>query len=157
MAAWIRRSLFDPLGMASALPEFDPAGTFGGGSFVYASARDFARFGELYRLDGVWRGRRILPRGWVKFARTPTVEATYGAGFWLEAPAGHTPPSLMSGAGPMDGFSAQGHNGQVILIVPSKSLVIVRLALMDDGDAGWKALGEWLTPVVNSLPDTNGL
>ena len=157
MAAWIRRGLFDPLGMTTALPEFDPAGTFGGGSFVYASARDFARFGELYRLDGFWRGRRVLPEGWVKFARTPTVEATYGAGFWLEAPAAHKPPSLMIGAGPMDAFSAQGHNGQVILVVPSKSLVIVRLALMDDGDAGWKALAEWLTPIVNSLPDMHAL
>ena len=114
--------------------------------------RDYARFGELYRLDGVWKGRRILPKGWVKFARTPTVEPTYGAGFWLEAPAGAKPPSLMAGAGPLDAFSAQGHDGQIIMIVPSKALVIVRLALMDDGDAAWKALGEWLTPVVNAFP-----
>ncbi len=153
MAAWMRASLFAPIGMTTAQPEFDAAGTFGGGSFLYASARDFARFGELYRLDGVWKSRRILPKGWVKFARTPTVEPTYGAGFWLEAKAGAKPPSLMSGAGPIDAFSAQGHDGQIIVIVPSKALVIVRLAVMDDGDAGWKALGEWLTPVVNAMPD----
>ncbi len=157
MAKWMRASLFDPLGMTTALPEFDAAGTFGGGSFLYASARDFARFGELYRLDGVWRGRRILPKGWVKFARTPTVEPTYGAGFWLEAKAGAKPPSLMGGAGPTDAFSAQGHNGQVTLIVPSKAAVIVRLGLMDDGDAAWKALGAWLTPVVGALPDATSL
>ncbi len=153
MAKWMRASLFDPLGMTTALPEFDAAGTFGGGSFLYASARDFARFGELYRLDGAWRGRRILPKGWAKLARAPTVEPTYGAGFWLEAKAGAKPPSLMGGAGPLDAFSAQGHNGQVTLIVPSKAAVIVRLGLMDDGDAAWKALGAWLTPVVNALPD----
>lgn len=157
MAGWMRASLFDPLGMTTALPEFDAAGTFGGGSFVYACARDFARFGELYRLDGVWRGRRILPAGWARFARTPTVEPTYGAGFWLEARAGAKPPSLMGGAGPLDAFSAQGHNGQVTLIVPSKAAVIVRLGLMDDGDAAWKALGSWFTPVVNALPEAKSL
>lgn len=153
MADWMRASLFDPLGMTTARPEFDAAGTFGGGSFLYASARDFARLGELYRLDGVWRGRRILPKGWAAFARTPTVEPTYGAGFWLEAKARPKSVSLMGGAGPMDAFSAQGHEGQVVLIVPSKALVVVRLGLMDDGDAGWKALGEWLTSVVNAMPD----
>jgi CubicO group peptidase (beta-lactamase class C family) len=153
MAAWMRARLFGPLGMASAMPEFDASGTFVGGSFLYACARDYARFGELYRLDGMWRRRRILPQGWVKFARTPGVEATYEAGFWLEAPVGHKPASLMLGAGPMDGFAAEGHGGQVVLIVPSKALVVVRLGLMDDDDAAWKALGEWITPVVNALPD----
>ncbi|MEO7026551.1 MAG: serine hydrolase [Caulobacteraceae bacterium] len=151
MSAWMRRSLFDPIGMASAQPEFDAAGTFVGGSLLYATARDYARFGELYRLDGVWRGRRILPEGWVKFARTPTVEASYGAGFWLEAPADHKPASLLGGAGPMDAFAAEGHEGQVILIIPSKSAVVVRLGLMPDEDGAWKALGAWLLPVVNAL------
>ncbi len=154
MSAWIGDRLFAPLEMTSAVAEFDPSGTFYGGSLVYATARDYARFGELYRLDGMRNGRRILPPDWVKFARTPTVQADYGAGFWLEAKpgAGHD-ASLMNGAGPMDGFSAQGHNGQVILIVPSKALTLVRLGLMDDGSGGWKALGAWITPIVNALPD----
>ena len=151
MADWMTSRLFGPLGMTSAVAEFDASGGFVGGSLVYATARDFARFGELYRLDGVWNGRRILPPGWVAFARAPTVQPVYGAGFWLETKAGHSPRSLMDGAGPMDAFSAQGHNGQVILIIPSKSAVVVRLGLMDDGDAAWKALGEWLTPIVNGL------
>ena len=153
MADWMGARLFAPLGMTTAVPEFDAAGTFVGGSWIYASARDYAKFGELYRLDGVWKGARILPKGWVKFARTPTVEPTYGAGFWLEASAGAKPPSLMAGQGPLDAYSAQGHDGQVIQIVPSKGLVIVRLGLMDDGDAAWKALGEWLVPIVKAFPD----
>ncbi len=153
MAGWIRSRLFDPLGMTSALAEFDAAGTFAGGSLVYATARDFARFGEFYRQDGVWAGRRMLPEGWVTFARTPTVEKVYGAGFWLEASAGHAPPSLMGGHGPLDAFSCQGHNGQIVLIVPSKKLVLTRLALMPDDDAAWVRLGRWLTPIVNAFPD----
>jgi len=153
MADWIDANLFHPLAMTTAVAEFDAAGTFVGGSWVYASARDYAKFGELYRLDGLWNGRRLLPEGWVKFARAPTLEPIYGAGFWLEAPSNAKTLSLMAGKGPLDGFSAQGHDGQVILVVPSKALVVVRLGLMDDGDAAWRALGDWLTPVVNAFPD----
>jgi CubicO group peptidase (beta-lactamase class C family) len=138
--------------MASAVPEFDAAGTFVGGSLLYATARDFARFGELYRRDGVWGATQVLPPGWVSFCRTRTLQPAYGAGWWLEAPADNAEKSLMGGIGPMDAFSAQGHAGQVILVVPSKRAVIVRLGLMDDGGAAWKALGEWLTPIVNALP-----
>ncbi|MDR3509630.1 MAG: serine hydrolase [Caulobacteraceae bacterium] len=155
MSDWIRARLFQPLGMTTALAEFDPAGTFYGGSLVYASARDFARFGELYRLDGVWGGRRILPEGWVRFAHTPTVEPTYGAGFWLEAKAGSKPASLMAGQGPLDAYSCQGHAGQIVLIVPSKAAVVVRLGLAVDDDAQWRRLGQWITPVVKALPDSH--
>jgi CubicO group peptidase (beta-lactamase class C family) len=153
MASWMDSRLFTPVGMTSVVPEFDAAGTFVGGSLLYATARDFARFGEFYRNDGVWLGRRVLPVGWVAFGRKPTLQPAYGAGWWLEAEPGQGEASLMRGAGPMDAYSAQGHNGQVIAVIPSKNAVVVRLGLMDDGDAGWAALATWLTPVVNGLPD----
>jgi CubicO group peptidase (beta-lactamase class C family) len=153
MAGWMRASLFGPAGMTSAVGEFDPSGTFYGGSLVYATAADYGRFGELYCNDGVVGGARILPEGWVRFARTPTVSATYGAGFWLEAKNHRPDRALMDGKGPMDAFAAEGHAGQVILVVPSKALTIVRLGLGPDNDAAWAALGDWLTPIANSFPD----
>jgi CubicO group peptidase (beta-lactamase class C family) len=143
--------LFGPLGMSSALPEFDAAGTFLGGSLVYATARDFARFGLLYLRDGVWDGRRILPAGWADFARTrgPAPNgATYGAGFWITPPVGDAArPHALTPDGPADLFTAQGHEGQLITIVPSKDLVIVRLGHLDDTH-GWHALGQWLQALV---------
>src|SRR4029450_4251666 len=62
VAEVLRRELFDPLGMTSAEPEFDAQGTFIGSALVYATARDFARFGLLYLRGGVWDSRRILDR-----------------------------------------------------------------------------------------------
>lgn len=118
MLAFMHRELLDPLGMTSAVPEFDAAGTFLGGSHFWASARDWARFGLLYLRDGVWDGRRILAPGWADHARTPPLgidnDEGHGAHFWRStAPAG--------------GFHAGGANGQVVMVVPSRDLVLVRL------------------------------
>lgn len=115
---FMRRELFEPLGMQTPLPKFDAAGTFIGSSFCYCSARDFARFGLLYLRDGVWNGARLLPDGWVDYARTPTPtppdeEMGYGAHWWLGI------------AGP-GSFSANGYQGQFIVIVPDKDLILVR-------------------------------
>jgi CubicO group peptidase (beta-lactamase class C family) len=117
--AFMRERLFDPIGMTSATARFDAAGTFIGSSFVFATARDFARFGQLYLQDGVWRGRRLLPEGWVEYARTPTfqqegcVDGPYGAHWWLD----------MAGPGT---FSANGYDGQYIVVCPDRDLVLVR-------------------------------
>jgi len=60
-ARFLHGRLFGPIGMASADPEFDEAGTWVASSYVRATARDFARFGLLYLRDGMWEGRRLLP------------------------------------------------------------------------------------------------
>lgn len=157
MRRFMREALFSPIGMASVQPEFDARGTFLGGSFVWATARDYARFGLLYLRGGVWEGRRILPAGWVDFARTPVPGSgadTYGAGFWLTPETGTGTPwrALIAGRNPADAFSAQGRDGQVILIVPSQDLVIVRLGLLSGGTEGWDALGDWLAALAQSFP-----
>lgn len=116
MRAFMRRELLEPLGMRSADPRFDEAGTWIGSSFLFATARDFARFGLLCLRDGVWEGRRMLPEGWIDYARTPTPgsEHEYGAHFWL----------AQDGSGR---FSANGFRGQYTLMDPARDLVVVRL------------------------------
>lgn len=156
-AAWLGASLFGPIGMTSAQPEFDGTGSFLGGSLVYATAQDFARFGLLYLRGGRWDDKQVVPRKWVDYARTPTPAKnidTYGAGWWLTPAKGAGAPlrSLIVG-GPVDAFSAQGHEGQVILVVPSKDLVIVRLGRFDDRRGAWDALGDWLGGIVRQFPD----
>lgn len=141
MADWMAHSLFTPAGMTSALFEYDPAGTFYGGSLMWLSARDAAAFGRLYLDDGISGGRRLLPAGWTRFAAAPTVEPTYGAGWWREGRAGpNAPPSLMAGAFP-DSLHARGLDGQILMLVPSRRLIIVRLANMPDNDHGWPLVG----------------
>jgi CubicO group peptidase (beta-lactamase class C family) len=151
MAEIMARELYQPLGMTSVQPEFDAAGTFLGSALVYATARDYARFGLLYLRDGVWEDRQLLPKGWVDFARTKTVAKNgdnYGGGWWVtptEAPEKSGSLSWQSKS--PDHFRAQGHEGQLIVVVPSKDLVVVRLGLLENM-AGWKALGDWMERLV---------
>ena len=156
MRAFLQRELFDRIGMASAQPEFDASGTFLGSALVYATAQDFARFGLLYLRDGIWEGSRILPEGWVDFARTPAPSSDaniYGAGFWVAPADGHPRPPYGSAiVAPRDSFEAQGFEGQLTVIVPSKDLVLVRLGHMPEW--GWRALSHWVGKVVSLFPDT---
>lgn len=158
LSAWARQTLFIPLGI-DAVIEFDAAGTFLGGSLVWASPRDFARFGLLYLRGGVWQGDWLLPDGWAEWARTGAGEDdgnVYGAGFWIAEPPGTA--SMVSHApdtGPYDAFSAQGHEGQIIWIVPSRDLVIVRTGLMTNAQENWKALMNWCQAVAQAFDPVN--
>jgi CubicO group peptidase (beta-lactamase class C family) len=141
MLAWVRRRLLDPIGVGPAWWEPDAAGTPIGSSFVFLTARDWARLGELHRLDGVWQGRRILPEGWVDYVTTPTPaapEGRYGAHWWTNGGAAVAQAERFWPALPGDAFSARGHSGQWVLVIPSAELVIVRLgiAFPDDGRDG---------------------
>lgn len=151
----IQESFFKLIGM-DAEPEFDAAGTFLGGSLVWASAQDFAKFGYLFLRDGVWDGERLLPEGWVDFSRRNPVSTevnVYGAGWWLGADPDPVPAGQAATTPPFDVFSAQGHEGQTIWIVPSKDLVIVRLGLMPNGGNNWPALYGWNQSIARLFPD----
>jgi CubicO group peptidase (beta-lactamase class C family) len=128
--------LFAPIGMRHVTMEMDETGTPVGAHYVLATARDWARFGELYLNDGVLDGHRILPAGWVRFSTTPTLDTTYGAGWWTNhrapgagdarEPGAKTGMPLMTHA-PSDMFYALGNLGQFVAVLPTQHLVIVRL------------------------------
>ncbi|MHC4392260.1 MAG: serine hydrolase domain-containing protein [Planctomycetota bacterium] len=127
-----RRALFDKLGMRSAVMEVDASGTFVGSSFMYATGRDWARFGLLYLHDGVFAGERILPKGWVEGSGTPTPHSPigkFGRHFWLNAGEPGAPETRERGQLPADLLLAAGFQGQHVAILPSHDLVCVRLGL----------------------------
>ncbi|MGE7136773.1 serine hydrolase domain-containing protein [Luteibacter sp. NPDC031894] len=132
-----RRELFDRLGMGDVTMEFDGRGTFVGSTYVYTSARDYARFGMLYLRDGVAPdGDRVLPEGWVAWSRTSTLGAPYGAGFWTNDGPSKPAKWRVEAGFPKDGFYASGTMGQRIYVVPSQQLVIVRFGYSAPPDYG---------------------
>ncbi len=115
--------LFDRLGMIHTFAETDWRGNYILSSQVWTTARDLAKFGQLYVQDGVWEGQRILPEGWRTFVsapsgpQPPTGNFGYGATFWV---------MNRSEGVPADAFAAFGNRGQYVVIVPSRNVVIVR-------------------------------
>jgi len=124
--AFLQNRLFGPAGMASAIPKFDGAGDFVGSSYVYATARDFARFGELYRHDGrTTAGEQILPVGWTDHARgfsarDPENGCDYGRHWWMWP---QLPGSVV----------CHGHEGQYVIVDPGRELVMVHLGKTPSG------------------------
>ncbi len=141
--AFPRTSLFEPLGMHTAVLETDPAGTFVGSSYGFASARDWARFGQLYCDDGVVAGERLLPSGWIDAARIPHGKGngSHGSHLWLNAdPDGDGPLQREWPDLPADLLSMDGHEGQYCVVFPRERMVIVRLGCTKNGGFGLHAL-----------------
>ncbi len=143
--AFAKTRLFNKTGMPDAIFETDASGTQVGSSYIYATARDFARFGLLYLNDGVFNGERILPEGWVGYTTTPASysKGGYGSFFWLNR--GKSYPSA-----PLDMYSCDGHDGQQIFIIPSKYLVVVVLGYSPRSKGGMnfnRLLGDILQTV----------
>lgn len=125
---YLRTRLFEPLGMRSAQPEFDLAGTMIGGSMIHAQARDWAKFGEFLRNRGGVVGAQILPSGWVEFMTRPGPDNPgYGAQVWLNRPQADGHEVLFPSQAPASLFACIGHDGQYILVSPSQRLTVVRL------------------------------
>ena len=131
---FIRGRLLEPLGMDSTYPEFDPNGTFLGGSFIHATARDYGRFGEFLRHNGARKGAKHLPVNWVQFMRTSSEnDPAYGGHLWLnkKRPEGRN-QVLFPKDGPETIFAALGHLGQQIVVSPEQKLTVVRLGKTQD-------------------------
>lgn len=140
--AFAQAELFEPLGMQHVTLEFDMTGTPIGSTFMFASARDWARFGVLLLNDGVVGGRQILPTGWVRYMASSTLGTSYGAGIWLGSNWGLPEGSLL----------ANGHLGQRVAVVPSEQLVIVRLGVTHGADRFERLAHDVLAALVTMQP-----
>jgi CubicO group peptidase (beta-lactamase class C family) len=138
MTSFMNERLFEPIGIRSALPKFDDAGTFIGSSYCFATARDFARFGLLHLRGGSWDGTPVLPASWVELVRTSQPDVAdegwgYGRQWWTRPEHGGL-------------FAARGYHGQFIVCVPALDLVVVRLGVSPEDV--WPNARDWVLALI---------
>ena len=143
-ATFARDSLFLPLGMHSARIEVDQSSSYVGSSYGWATARDWARFGQLYLDNGEVDGYQLLPENWVDYSIQPAAgsDGIYAAQIWLPHPDELTDV-------PEDLYMFRGFQDQRIAMIPSRNCVIVRLGMNDDQIF---PLQNFLTEVLAALP-----
>jgi CubicO group peptidase (beta-lactamase class C family) len=120
-------ALIDKIGMNSMVIETDMAGNYVGSSYGWATTRDWSKFGLLYLHKGNWNGEQIFNESWEKYTSTPTnrSEGRYGGHFWLNAGGSFRDV-------PRDMYYCSGFQGQMVVIIPSLDLVVVRMGLKED-------------------------
>lgn len=123
--AYPYKELFNKIGMNSSVSKTAESGRFIGSSYLYASPKDWAKFGYLYLKEGNWNGAQIVDTSWVDFVRTPSPNSNggYGGQFWLNVD--HAAYKNL----PEDMYSCNGHDGQFVYIFPSHDLIVVRMGL----------------------------
>jgi len=132
MGDYLRTRLFEPAGLHSATAEYDAAGTLLGGSMIHMTARDWGRFGELLRNQGVAHGVQVVPRQWVAFmAAASPANPGYGGQLWRNVPQVNGEEVLIPGRAPASLFGLVGHLGQYVLVSPAQRLTLVRLGHSD--------------------------
>ncbi len=136
-------ALLHPLGMHNTYLETDWNGDFILSSQVWTTARDMARLGLLYLNDGVWEGKRLLPKGWASYVAAPdgpqpgpgrsgATPPGYGAQFWLYNERHGLPDGV---------YAARGNRGQYLFIVPSQNTLVIRRGFDDNGGARFDMVG----------------
>ncbi|GJL93325.1 MAG: 6-aminohexanoate-dimer hydrolase [Hyphococcus sp.] len=150
--AFAHDAILSPIGASSVVMEPDASGAMIGSSFVYATARDWARLGQLYLQDGVWNGERLLPENWNDYVATPAgaSDNQYGAQFWLNLDS-ESRERFFPGVTEEMYFFA-GHEGQYTFIIPDKRMVIVRTG-MTRGQTAMKAVA----PLIKEIYDAVGM
>jgi CubicO group peptidase (beta-lactamase class C family) len=145
-----QRALFDKLGIRTMVLETDAYGNFLTQGYELASARDWARLGNLYLQDGMWEGQRILPEGFVNFVSSPAPawkldgQPEYGGFFWING-LGRFPI-------PKDAYFMAGAGNQFTIIVPSHDLVVVRLGHFKGAESGFRSLQNALALLMEAIP-----
>ena len=138
MKAWMNDVLFHPIGIRSAEPTFDTAGTFVGSSYLHMTARDWARFGLLHLRGGQWDGTQVVPREWIDDERRSWAVddegSHYGTHWWVADDGRGT-------------FFCSGFELQRVLCVPSSDLVVVRLGKTPESD--YDTPKRWLEEIVS--------
>ncbi len=147
---YLSQALLEPLGAAGGQIWVNrPGGTAHSGCCVLLPARTYLKFGVLLMQDGMWNGERLLPEGYVAQMTSATTENPhYGLGVWVAGPykerRGFAHPSIPFGQvlhsqayADKDLYLFDGNGNQVVYMIPSKNMVVLRTGGRPPKEAEW--------------------
>jgi len=127
LEAYAQKKLFEPLGITDFSWQSDPQGITTGYTGLSLQPRDMAKYGYLYLHNGKWNGKQIVPATWVESSTTGHMETKglmnaaeddgYGYYWWIDS---------------FGGYSAHGHGGQYIFVVPGLDMIVVFTSSLPD-------------------------
>ena len=124
LSEYLSEKLWKPLGSKAALWQLDSHSNGMEKAFccLASNARDFARFGKLYKNHGKWNGKQILDSSFVALSLKPRFQESpeYGYGWWLDTYKGKKV------------FMMRGHLGQYVIVIPEINTMVVRLGHLKD-------------------------
>lgn len=141
---FIHEQLVQKLHLQNTVFEPDASGVFVGSSYIYSSARDWARMALLILNNGSWQGETLISSNYIKAMSELNVSENYpGYGYqvWLN----NLGSSLMHKGIPQDAFFMLGNRKQIVMMIPSKNMAIIRLGW----SSGLYPLDENFSPLVN--------
>lgn len=127
--------LWEPIGMTATWAK-DKTGHPAMYMNVKASCRDHARFGYLFLKQGCWDGQQVLSEAWVEESTSSSTTMNKGYGYWwwlngelptLDSVSFEEKPNVLHPFAPHDAFCAVGLGSQMIEVIPSLDMVVVRL------------------------------
>jgi CubicO group peptidase (beta-lactamase class C family) len=148
---WVSEQVLSPIGAPGGeIWTTRKGGLAHAGCCILLPAEAWLRMAILLLQDGVWEGQRLLPEGYVAQVRTPTPQNPYaGMGAYIGKPyverrgaanpqrfptlgTYHSEPYLAD-----DLFLFDGNANQVVYIIPSRQLIVLRLGTPPPKDPGW--------------------
>ena len=142
LAKYLSESFWQPMGATDdALWELDDSKNRLAKTFccISTNAKDFARFGKLYKDHGKWNGKQLLDSAFVAKSIKPRFKESpeYGYGWWLKQQNGK------------DFFMMRGHLGQYVIVEPNDNVIIVRLGHSKGSNVEIATFTEDITKYIN--------
>ena len=123
MADFASDNLFLPMQIINADWWLTPSGLPNGGSGLFLTNRDLAKFGQLYIDDGIWQGQQLISAEWIADSVSQHVDISswstsegYGFQWWID--------NFSYRDQPVEAWTTKGYGGQYLFAIPALDLVV---------------------------------
>jgi hypothetical protein len=158
---YLQTRIFRPLSIRGIDWDLNPQGINLGMIGLRLKTEDMAKFGQLLMQNGVWNGKQLIPKEWVKEATSSKIPTSlsgnkdslsrsdWGQGYCYQMWRGRNNTVRLDGMG-----------GQFVVLIPDKDAIVVLTANARNTQDELNLVHNYLIPAIKSekpLPENNDL